>query len=248
MAKKYGCNICLIRKQCYELRLYRMRLNFWTDQQVAFLKANYKIMGDTELAELFNEKFKRRKHWTKKHIDKKRGYLKLKRTKKQIIEIEQRNLDQGRLNCHMKKGKSNFLTTGPAVQGEIRMYKYTHGVITSRIRIGKRWIYWPRWAYKKHHGPIPKGYVIVMKDKNAYNTIPSNLEAVTREEATRRHVSQYSINLSDAYVAAQLSYGNPELREIIKNDPVLIETKRTLLLLKREIKKRKNGNNRKKAA
>lgn len=241
LAKKYGCGICSVRKQCYDLGLLRMKLEYWTEEQIEFLKNNYRIMGDTELAEIFNKTFKKKKTWTIKHIEKKRIYLKLKRTKKQLIEIEQRNLDQGRLNVHKKKGKSKFLTKGPAKQGEIRMYLGPNGqTITSKIRIGKQWLYWPRWAYKKYIGAIPKDHVIVLKDGDPYNTVPENLEAVTRGESTRRYAAKTSINLSDGYVAAQMAYGNPELRKEIKTNPDLIETYRTLMLLKRKIKLKKN--------
>jgi hypothetical protein len=250
MEEALGIDIHSIRLQLYAMGLYRIRLHYWTDEQVEFLKENYKLMGDTEIAEIFESKWPKDKRWTIKHIEKKRGYLNLKRTTEELIAIEQRNLDQGRLNVHTYKResrKSNFLTSGPAEQFEIRMYRSSLGVLTSRIRIGKCWLYWPRWAYKKYIGPVPKDHVVVMKDGNPYHTVPENIEAITRAESTRRYAAKTSIQLSDGYIVAQLTYGKPELRETIRNNPALIETKRSILLLKRQIKKVKNGKRQKAA-
>jgi hypothetical protein len=176
----------------------------------------------------------------KKHIEKKRSYLKLRRTGRQIIEITQRNIDQGRLNIHMK-GKTNWLTTGPAKQGEIRMYRNCHGIIQARIKIGKRWAFWPRWAWIKKYGPIKNGLVVILKDRNPFNTEITNLELVTRAESTKRNAAASSKNLSDNYVAAQMAYKNPALKEAIKKYPELIDSHRRVLLLKRKIKTLKNA-------
>jgi hypothetical protein len=238
-----------VRIKMYERGYKKIEMEYWTDEQVSFLKDNYQVMGDTELAEIFESTWAKEKSWTKKHIDKKRKYLGLKRSRQELINIEQRNLDQGRLNTHMKKGKSNFLTTGPATEGEIRLYRNTAGIISPKIRIGKCWVFWSRWAYQKYIGAVPTGFVVVMKDGNPLNTVPENLEAVSRNEATRRFAAQGSINLSDAYIAGKLTYGSPSSRAAVMENKPLIETERTLLLLKRQMKKIKDENrNRKKTA
>ena len=84
MAEALGVYIQAVREKCYQLGLYRMRLDYWTKEQIRFLKANYKKIGDKELAILFNSKWKKEKGWTFKHIEKKRLYLKLKRTAAQL--------------------------------------------------------------------------------------------------------------------------------------------------------------------
>lgn len=45
----------------------------------------------------------------------------------------------------------------------------------------------PRKIYEEHHGPIPKGYVVIHKDHNRYNDDPSNLEAISRAENMKRN-------------------------------------------------------------
>src|SRR5690606_41007373 len=39
----------------YEMGLKRMEMEYWTDEQIDFLKKNYKTIGDTELAEIRSE-------------------------------------------------------------------------------------------------------------------------------------------------------------------------------------------------
>jgi hypothetical protein len=65
LSDNLGLKITSTRMKLYELGMFRMRLNYWTDEQVKFLKDNYKNIGDLELSEMFNEKFKRKKKWTK---------------------------------------------------------------------------------------------------------------------------------------------------------------------------------------
>ena len=84
IADSLGLKITAVRHKCYELGLYKMTLEYWTDEQVDFLLKNYKEKGDTELSEIFNEKWHKDKGWTKKHIEKQRRYLKLKRTPEEI--------------------------------------------------------------------------------------------------------------------------------------------------------------------
>lgn len=95
IAEELGIKIQALRPIAYKLGLYRINLEYWTDEQILFLKGNFETIGDTELAQIFQEKFPKAKVWTKKHIDKKRKHLNLHRTPKQIALINQRNIDAG---------------------------------------------------------------------------------------------------------------------------------------------------------
>lgn len=238
LASHLSLRLTTTRTMCYKLGLKRMEMEYFTEDQIKFLRENYKHIGDVELAEIFEAKWPKNKKWTKQHMEKKRKYLGLKRTEKQIIAIGQRNIDQGRLNSHMK-GKTNWLTTGPAKQKEIRMYRNIYGVIQARIKIGKRWVFWPRWAWKQKYGEIPDGFVVVMKDDNPFHTRVSNLELITRSAAASRYVAKSGLLLTDNFVISQSTYGNPEAREILRTQPEMIENFRTVMLLKRSIKKAK---------
>lgn len=61
----------------------------WTKEMDAFLLENYAWIGDRHLSEMFAKKFPQPYPWTKKHIEKRRSYLKLKRSKEQehIIRV-----------------------------------------------------------------------------------------------------------------------------------------------------------------
>lgn len=58
-----GLPISNIRGICYELGLKRMELEYFTHVQVSFLKRNYKMKGDSELAETFQVKWPKKKGW-----------------------------------------------------------------------------------------------------------------------------------------------------------------------------------------
>lgn len=51
----------------------------------------------------------------------------------------------------------------------------------------KQWKQVHRIVWEQHHGPIPKGYNIVMKDGNRLNTDISNLEMVSNAELMNRN-------------------------------------------------------------
>lgn len=95
IAQELNIPLHQVRLKAYKLGLYRINLEYWTDKQVLFLKENFESVGDTELAQIFQEKFPKSKVWTKKHIDKKRKYLNLHRTPEQISLINKKNVDAG---------------------------------------------------------------------------------------------------------------------------------------------------------
>ena len=96
LANALGLNLTKTRGFLYEMDLKRMELEYWTEEQIKYLLDNYKEIGDVELAEIFNSKWKKNKGWTKKHIEKKRRYLKLKRTQDERHQIYLRNKILGR--------------------------------------------------------------------------------------------------------------------------------------------------------
>lgn len=232
LAKVFGISLTLLRVKVYEMGLRRMEMEYWTGEQVEFLIKNYTKIGDVEMAELFNKKWKKNKGWTKKHIEKKRRYMKLKRSKTQIAAIKQRNVDNGRfLLCPVKR----WATAGQAKDGEIRMWREQSGRYTPRIKINGRFVHWNRWKWEKHRGKIPKGMNVVFRDNNPANNRLSNLMLVTRAEHARRNLAIGSQGLSDNYLAGLMSHKNKELREQLKRRPVLLQLKRKQLLLNRTI-------------
>jgi|GEM_PF-808297 len=239
LAKLLGFSLHYIRVKCHGMGLYRMELEYWTDEQVQFLKDNYQTIGDKELAEIFNSKWQKKKSWTFKHIEKKRLYLKLKRTKEQIAAIHDRNVENGRFaNCPVNR----WLIQGTFQEGDVRMWRTSSGRYVPYIKINNRFVHWARYTWEKEHGPVGPGINIIFKNDDPYS-YPQGievLEALTNEELSRRNSIKSSQGLSDNYIAGMLTHGRPDLRESLKKMPELLDLKRRELLLSRVIKEQ-NG-------
>lgn len=155
-----------LRQKLYEMGLYKMHMEYWTDDMENWLKNNFRKYGDTEIAEIFNKKFPKEKKWTKKHINKKRFHLKLKRTDNNIQKIRERVNSKG---IYTRASKKRWETIG-----ERKMY--------SVVRWGKlEWIKTPdgyklknRYMYEQQYGSIPAGMIV--------KEINGKLKLITREE------------------------------------------------------------------
>lgn len=84
-----------VRTLAYEMGLKRMVLEYWPDEAVNYLKANYHKIGDRELCRHFTASFPKQKGWTSRHIQKKMSQLGLKRNKLHWYCIKERNRDNG---------------------------------------------------------------------------------------------------------------------------------------------------------
>lgn len=244
LAKKLNIGLTLVRSKCYELGLYRMRMYYWTLRQEKFLRKMFKTIGDKELAEIFNKKFPQKK-WTFKHIEKKRNYLNLHRTEKQLKAIKRRNIAQGRFAlCPVKR----WQTMGVMKEGTIRMWRTITGRLVPYIKINGKFVHWARWAYKNHFGRIPKKKNnVIFRDNNPWNQKISNLIAVSNAELARRNSKISSQGLSDNYVASMLAANGTNgkrdrkvIMEMLKH-PELIQAKRKQLILQRIIEGKHHG-------
>lgn len=245
LSEMIGHRNTLVRTKCYELGLKRMEMEYWTDVQVKFLLANYKEYGDTELAEMFDVQWQKDKGWTKKHIEKKRLYLKLVRTSEEKKAIHSRNVTMGRFaDCPVKRWE----TMGVTPVGERRMWTYQSGRKFMVIKLKDGFVHYAQWLYEQIYGAIPEGMVCRMKDDNPDNVVPGNLELITRAEHGRRNGQTSNGALSDNYIVGILSYKNKELKPEIAKNTALIEVKRLQLTLKRTINERKNNKEDKQAA
>lgn len=181
LADAMGLKLTLVRNKCYSMGLKRMELQYWTDEQVAYLKSNYKKIGDTELADLFTQRWKKPKGWTKKHIEKKRRQLHLKRTKKERKLIHQRNVENGMFkDCPVNA----WITRGQIEVGTIKVWK-CQGSERSFIKTSEGFVCYPRWLWEQHHGPIKNNRVVYTK-----KLIPESiedLELISRAQLARRN-------------------------------------------------------------
>jgi hypothetical protein len=225
-----------VRYFLYSKGFRKMEVEYWTDEMVVFLKGNFKEIGDKELAAIFQERWPKNKPWTLKHIEKKRNYLHLKRTRKELYAIHHRNKRNGSWeNAH----KWMWQTRGVSPIGATRIWPDQQGTLRKYIRTEKGFESMPHTVWKEHNGDLPEGWKIRFKDGNPLNCELKNLDPVSREEHGRRNALIASIGLSDNYVVSIQTLHQPHLRDEIKKSPELIELMRTRLLLNREINKYK---------
>ncbi len=108
LAKKLKLKLTSVRMKCYSLGLRRIEMEYWTKEQVMVLKRKYKIMGDVEIALLFQRHYPKNKKWTKTHIAKKRKYLSLNRTHKQVQAIMHKNASPGGRSYRIDKNSGSL--------------------------------------------------------------------------------------------------------------------------------------------
>lgn len=240
LAKALDLTLTLVRNKCRELGLKHMEMEYWTTEQVRFLKANYKKYGDTELTEMFRKKWKKEKGWSKKHIEKKRRYLNLKRTEAQKKVIKRGIVAKG---TYARSVRKMWQTRGVAKEGEIRYWKQRG---TERrvpfVKVKGSFVHWARHTWIQIHGPVPKGMNVIFTDGDPCNRQLSNLSLVSNAELSKRNSEISSKGLSDNYVAGIMTHNDPELRQTLKQHPELIQLKRKHLLLNRKINEQQETN------
>lgn len=225
LSKLLGYGFVSTRTKCYELGLKRFPVYYWTPAQVRFLRQNYGRMGDVEIAEIFNRIFTDKERWTKKHIDKKRTYLKLFRTAKQSAAVKKRNVRQGRFSInHWRRwfGKS-------APVGEIRIWMTERGVPNKFIKRPHGWIPYGRYLYQQTFGAIPRGMIVTTRDGNPLHITPENLELLKRSDVGT------ILRRSDRYAAAMMSFKDPQLRKELLLHPEILRAKKLQFQLLKEI-------------
>jgi hypothetical protein len=116
-----------------------------------------------------------------------------------------------------------------------RPYKY--------IRLSKGvWKQLHIYNWESANGPVPEGYILVAKDNDPLNCEPDNWELITHGDNMKRNSG--SAQLTDGMVAFYMSVKgrkpDRELQQELLKHPELIELKREQLLLKRQIRERRN--------
>lgn len=141
-----------------------MNYTHWTSDMNDYLKANFKMIGDTKLAELFEKKFPKSFPWTKKHIEKRRTYMKLKRTAKEENRLRVLNNKDGRQErMWIIRGAAN---DGATTIWEGRKY----------IKVNGRWTDYYRHITGAKPGQVVRSYegevrIIDRSENQALNVI-----------------------------------------------------------------------------
>jgi hypothetical protein len=238
LATMLGCSIGHVRARCYAMGMLRMTLEYWTEEQINFLIENYQVIGDKELAEIFNNMWSKEKGWTFKHIEKKRLYLKLKRSKEELHQIYLRNLENGRwLNNEIQ---NRWDHSNLAKDGCIRLWKMSGGKQIPVIKVNGEWRHWAPYAWELEHGAIPEGHIVAYIGDPSIIDV-SNLELTTRSDLSRRIGIKNNGQLTDNGVAAMLARKDEALRLALRENKPLLELKRQQILLQRSIKQVSDG-------
>ncbi|MGM8362112.1 hypothetical protein ACSV4D_09380 [Flavobacterium sp. ARAG 55.4] len=188
LAAALNCKKTIVRTKAYSLGLKRIEMEYWTPTQVLFLKENYQNIGDVELAEIFENEWPKNKPWTKKHIEKKRRYLGLKRSKTALQEVHLRNKISGRLAVANKK---RWEITGSNPIGTILFWN-TNGYQMAHIKTENGYVHYSRWLWKQHYGEVPPGFNIVRKEGCPEIPTIEFLEQISNAELAIRNKRKYS--------------------------------------------------------
>lgn len=119
LAKSLGLSLTVTRNKLAELNICRIEMEYWNDAQIQYLKENFTTTGDVELAEYFQKTWPKNKKWTKKHIAKKRRYLKLKRTRAQVKKIIRAHTSKGGRSRTIERNSASTLLTPLYVASKI---------------------------------------------------------------------------------------------------------------------------------
>lgn len=236
LADGLGLKITSVRHRCYALGLKRMELEYWTDEQIALLKKWWKTRGDSEIAEEFAKRWDKAKGWSKKHIEKKRRYLGLKRTEEMKLKIHARNKRLGRWSeCAVKAWKHRDVNPDGSI---VYWLNGRTKKPMPMIKVDGIYVHYPRYRWKQLGRKIKRGHNIILRDGDPFNLSDDNLEMLSDKDLAIRNCAISSKGLSDKYVAGMLFQGeeNKELRKQALKHPELIELKRAQLLHNRAIK------------
>lgn len=213
LAKSLGIKLTTFRMIAYrDLGLKRIEMEYWNDEMISFLKKNYKNIGDVEISEIFQLQFPKNKPWTKKHIEKKRRYLGLKRTKEELSNIIKRNFKQGRFNTARKTWRKRPVKE----MFTIVKWKLANGNSCFFIKTESGYSHYLRWLWEKEKGAIPKGYNVVNNNykKDVLPTI-NDLECISDRELALRNKTKFNIlpkDLQDVIILKN------KIQKTIKNE------------------------------
>lgn len=232
MAKHLGVCVQYVRDAAYKLGLYRMRLEYWTPVQVRFLTKHYHKCGDKKLAEIFQNKWPKNKKWTSKHIDKKRGYLGLKRTPAEVLAIRQNTSMCG---VYVLGPKKIWMRRGEVPEKSVVVWATDSQYPSVWIKVNGRFQSYYRYLWRHAGKYIPKGKIVTRKEGIIEVKSVKDLECITRSDLTIRNGKKAFGMMSDNWIASIMSFKDPELRSFLKDNPALIDVKRQQIILKRKI-------------
>lgn len=191
LADAVGVKLTALRMKMYAMGVNKMKMEYWTEEQINILVNNYHYIGDKEMAEIFNENFYKEKSWSRKHIQKKRSQMNLHRTVEMLRVIKDREIAKG---TYLVGNHKMWKNRGANPIGTIVCWK---GVKHIKTEQGYR--NYNRVLWESHNGEIPQGMNVIRINNFLPWTI-DNMQLVTDAELARRNAvirNNYPENLKN---------------------------------------------------
>jgi hypothetical protein len=173
----------------------------YTEAQLAFLRDNYPKFNRKILTEKFNESF---------GTDKKLAQI--------VSCLKNHKINSGRTGYFPKGNKSWNQRTKGVMNPNATSFKKGHvpknakpvgserictkdGYVLIKVPgtnpytgHNGRYVHKHRWVWEQHHGPIPKGKLVSLKDGNPLNCTLENLELIDRNLLARLNYQKINSN------------------------------------------------------
>jgi len=163
----------LLRHRFKDLGLSKYSVKHWSNAQTTFLIKNFKTKGNKELAIILSsDRFRGRKNFTRKNIDKKMKLLGLKRTPEEYTAIVRRNISLGYTKVN-QKGNS---IKDPLPEGMVRVQRLNKDTPYNFVKVNGHFIMAGRYFYQQNFGIIPKGMILFRIDMDSLNDSFDNLK------------------------------------------------------------------------
>lgn len=164
-----------------EKRIKHMPRRLYPDEVAEYILANYHGVGHSEMARILFEKFG--KQYTREQM---KAFYSNNHLKSGITGYFPKGnvpwnagmkgwTAPGTERTQFKKGNLPYKTV-PVGTESVRK----DGYLYVKVAMPNKWMSKHQKIWEEHHGPLPKGHVVIFRDQNFRNFDPDNLVAVSR--------------------------------------------------------------------
>jgi hypothetical protein len=202
-----------------------------SQEAITHIREHYKERGNLWLSNDLNKLYPLAKEigpWTPIRVWCVMNREKIKRT-----EQERKHVDRRQIELGIKQAKGGHKA---AELNTIRTWRLGTKADGQPLKIvfvmtKDGWKRYKMWLWEKHNRPLNPGEEIRMKDGDEENVVLENLELV-------RHVDymlKAQEEMTDNWIIGKLAKGNPELKELLKECPDVLQLYRNVRSKKQEL-------------